>query len=49
MVTDLFIALNIIDLPDDDEDEPQRPLVRRNRKTSAGKMPQSTPVVEPVI
>ena len=24
-------------------------MVRRNRKTSAGKTPQSTPVVEPVI
>lgn len=50
MANDLFTApLNVIDLPDDDEDEPQRPLGRRNRKTSAGKTPQSTPVAEPVI
>jgi len=49
LATDLFIALNVIDLPDDDEDEPQRPLGRRNRKTSAGKTLQSTPVAEPVI
>ena len=49
MATDLFTALNIIDLPDDDEDEPQRPLGRRNRKTSAGKTLQSTPVAEPII
>ena len=49
LATDLFTALNVIDLPDDDEDEPQRPLGRRNRKTSAGKTPQSTPVAEPVI
>ena len=49
MATDLFTALNVIDLPDDDEDEPQRPLGRRNRKTSAGKTLQSTPVAEPVI
>ena len=50
MATDLFTApLNVIDLPDDDEDEPQRTLGRRNRKTSAGKTLQSTPVAEPVI
>ena len=50
LATDLFTAPpNIIDLPDDDEDEPQRPLGRRNRKTFAGKTPQSTPVAEPVI
>ena len=49
MATDLFTAPpNIIDLLDD-EDEPPRPLGRRSRKTSAGKMPQSTPVAEPVI
>ena len=50
MATDLFTALlNVIDLPDNDEHEPQRPLGRRNRKTSASKTPQSTPVAEPVI
>ena len=50
MTTDLSTApLNVIDLPDDDEDEPQRPLGRRNRKTSTGKTLQSTPVAEPVI
>ena len=49
-MTDLFTApLNVIDLPDDDEDEPQSPLGRRDRKTSAGKTPQSMPVAEPVI
>ena len=49
MATNLFTALNIIDLPDDDDDEPQRPLGRRNGKTCAGKTPKSTPVAEPVI
>nr|XP_020174279.1 muscle M-line assembly protein unc-89-like [Aegilops tauschii subsp. strangulata] len=47
-VTSNPAPLNVIDLPDDEEDEPQRPLGRRNRKTSAGKTPQSTPVAEPI-
>nr|XP_020157845.2 uncharacterized protein LOC109743178 [Aegilops tauschii subsp. strangulata] len=38
---------NVIDLPDDDEDVPLRPMGRRSRKTSTGKAPQSTPVMEP--
>ena len=40
---------NVIDLPDDDEDVPLRPMGRRSRKTSTGKAPQSTPVTQPVI
>nr|XP_020197179.1 rab11 family-interacting protein 4B-like [Aegilops tauschii subsp. strangulata] len=40
---------NVIDLPDDDEDVPLRPMGRRSRKISTGKVPQSTPVTEPVI
>ena len=40
---------NVFDLPDDDEDMPLRPMGRRSRKTSIGKVPQSTPVTEPVI
>ena len=49
-MTELFAAPpNVITLPDDDEDVPLRPLGRRNRKTSTGKMPQSTPVTDPVI
>ena len=34
----------VIDLPDDDEETPLR--TRRNRKAPAGKVPQSTPVME---
>nr|XP_020159594.1 uncharacterized protein LOC109744859 [Aegilops tauschii subsp. strangulata] len=40
-VTSNPVPLNIIDLLDDDEDEPQRPLGRRNRKKSAEKMNQA--------
>ena len=40
---------NVIDLPDDDEDVPLRPQGRRNRKASAGKMPQSTSATETAI
>ena len=39
---------NVIDLPDDDEDVPLRPMGRRSRKTSTGKTPQSTPVTDTV-
>ena len=50
MATDLFAAPpNIIDLPDDEEEEPPRPLGRRSKKTSTSKTPQSTPVAKPVI
>nr|XP_040244020.1 uncharacterized protein LOC109762025 [Aegilops tauschii subsp. strangulata] len=35
--------------PNDDEDVPLRPMGRRSRKTSTSKVPQSTPVIEPVI
>ena len=44
---------NVIELPDDDEDVPLRPTGRRSRtlsrKISTSKMPQSTPVTEPVV
>nr|XP_040252606.1 uncharacterized protein LOC120969437 [Aegilops tauschii subsp. strangulata] len=40
---------NVIDLPDNDEDVPLRPMGRRSRETSTGKVPESMPVTEPVI
>nr|XP_040243866.1 uncharacterized protein LOC120963320 [Aegilops tauschii subsp. strangulata] len=44
---------NVIELPDDDEDEPQKPMGRRNgtsgRRVPASKMPQSTPATESAI
>nr|XP_045088079.1 uncharacterized protein LOC123495830 [Aegilops tauschii subsp. strangulata] len=44
---------NVIELPDDDEDVPLRPMGRGSRtsgrKASTNKTPQSTPTTEPVI
>ena len=48
LVIELCTAPNIIDLPDDDE-EPERPLTRKNRQAPASKVSQSTPRAEPVV
>ena len=49
LAIELCTAPNIIDLPDDDDDEPERPLTRKNRQAPASKVPQSTPRAEPVV
>lgn len=53
VVTSNAAPPNVIELPDDDEDVPQRPIGRRggtsSRKAPASKTSQSTPATEPVI
>ena len=39
LAIELCTAPNIIDLPDDDDEEPERPLTRKNRKAPASKVP----------
>ena len=48
LAIELCTAPNIIDLPDDDE-EPERPSMRKNRQAPASEVPQSTPRAEPVV
>ena len=48
LMIELCIAPNVIDLPDDDE-EPERPLMRKNRQAPTSEAPQSTPRTEPVV
>ena len=48
LAIELCTAPNIIDLPDDDE-EPERPLTRKNRQAPTSEAPQSTPRTEPVV
>ena len=48
LAIELCTAPNIIDLPDDDE-EPERPLTRKNRQAPASKVSQSTPRAKPVV
>ena len=48
LTIELCIAPNVIDLPDDDE-EPERPLTRKNRQAPTSEAPQSTPRTEPVV
>lgn len=54
LAVDSFAASqNVIELPDDDEDVPQKPTGRRSRtlgrRVPASKTPQTTPALEPVI
>ena len=48
LTIELCIAPNVIDLPDDDE-EPERPLTRKNRQSPTSEAPQSMPRTEPVV
>ena len=53
MIDSFAAQPNVIELPDDDEDVPLRPMGRGSRtsgrKASTNKTPQSTPAAEPVI
>ena len=48
LTIELCIAPNVIDLPDDDE-EPERPSTRKNRRAPASEALQTTPRAEPVV
>jgi len=48
LAIELCTAPNIIDLPDDDE-EPERPLTRKNRRALVSEALQSMPRAEPVV
>ena len=48
LTIELCIAPNVIDLLDDDE-EPERPSTRKNRRAPASEALQTTPRAEPVV